>query len=128
MIIPVDNIRDINNALDIDRVQNKNFRSTTVTFWIINNTAIPAMTKLIISLWFIFVSPCFTSFYHLMNNFIRIDFADSDLFFLLKSINFLYSYNGRSIIQADRQRRVFSVVGEASSRKRRRAEHGFCVV
>jgi hypothetical protein len=50
MIIPVDNIRDINNALDIDSVQNKNFRSTTVTFWIINNTAIPAMTKLIISL------------------------------------------------------------------------------
>jgi hypothetical protein len=89
MIIPVDNIRDINNALDIDRVQNKNFRSTTVTFWIINNTAIPAMTKLIISLWFIFVSPCFTSFYHLMNNFIRDDFADPDQFFSLKSINLL---------------------------------------
>jgi hypothetical protein len=50
MIIPVDNIRDINNALDIDSVQNKNFRSTTVTFWIINDTAIPAINKLNISL------------------------------------------------------------------------------
>jgi len=46
-----------------------------------NNTAIPTMTMLSISLYFIFIPPCFTSFYHLMNNFIGIDFADSDLFF-----------------------------------------------
>ena len=31
-------ISDINNALDIDSVQNKNFRSTTVTFWIMEPT------------------------------------------------------------------------------------------
>jgi len=82
----------------------------------------------IISLKFMFFSPYFTTFYHVMNNFIRDDFADSDLFFSLKSMNFRYSYNVRSIIQADCQLHVLPVLGEAGGRKRRCAEHGFCVV
>jgi hypothetical protein len=49
-IIPTDKIRDINNALDIDSVQNKNVSSTDVTFWIMNNPAMPAVTMPSISL------------------------------------------------------------------------------
>ena len=102
-IIPIDKIRDINSALDIDSVQNKNVTSTDGTFCIMNNIVIPAMTMLNISLKLIFSSPYFKSFYHLMKNFIPVDFADSqcsqlfnfrlsDLFFSLKGRNLLYSY------------------------------------
>ena len=49
-IIPIDKIRNINRALDIDSVQNKNVSSTTVTFWIMNDTANPAKTMPSISL------------------------------------------------------------------------------
>jgi hypothetical protein len=55
MIIPIDKIRDINSALDIDSVQNKNVTSTDGTFWIMNNTAMTAMTMLSINLYFIFI-------------------------------------------------------------------------
>ena len=39
-----------------------------------------------------------------------------------------YSYNGRSVMQAERQLQVLPVVLKASGRKRRRAEQGFYVI
>ena len=39
-IIPTDRIKNMNNDLDIDSVQNKNLSSITVPFWIMNKPVV----------------------------------------------------------------------------------------
>jgi hypothetical protein len=63
-IIPTDKIKNINNALDIDSVQNKNVNSTGVTFWKMNNTAIPARMMPTRSFAFISIPLSLKLFFH----------------------------------------------------------------
>jgi hypothetical protein len=56
---PTNNIMNISKALDIDSVQNKKVSSIVVTFWMMNNTAMPARIKTNMSLKLIASPPFF---------------------------------------------------------------------
>jgi hypothetical protein len=55
---PTDRIKNMNNDLDIDSVQNKNLSSITVTFWIMNKPVVAARIMPIMSLTFMSIPHC----------------------------------------------------------------------